>query len=110
MCFPAALRWLRSAPTSRLPVISCVVVEAEASAPASADAGLSKNQKTMLTILIEAGSSGLTTKDWNEKAREIGMGTKRRQDLYDLQVSLKAKRMVRKYGERWFVNHDSKEK
>ena len=57
----------------------------------------------MLSLIRGAGLSGLTTESWNEKAREVGIGTKRRADLHDLREGLKSKRLVRQEGEHWLV-------
>jgi hypothetical protein len=68
---------------------------------ASADLKLSKNQQTMLSLIRAAGPSGLTTELWNEKARKLGIGAKRRADLHDLREGLKTKKLVQQDGERW---------
>jgi hypothetical protein len=44
---------------------------------------------------------GLTLAEWNEKARAIGIGTKRHATLGDVRQSLKAKGLVREEGGRW---------
>jgi hypothetical protein len=67
---------------------------------------LSKNQKTMFSILRDAGPSGLTTQEWDTRARAEGIGVPRRADLYDTRTALKAKRIVRQYGDRWTVSTD----
>jgi hypothetical protein len=86
-------------------ITSFVVLPAEAKSAktAAAELKLSKNQQTMLSLIREAGQNGLTTEEWNEKARELGIGTKRRADLHDLHASLKAKKIVQQDGERWFA-------
>ena len=82
-----------------------VVVPAEVTSVApTKEAKLSKNQQTMLSLLQEAGPAGLTTREWNEKAKAIGLGEKRRQDLYDFQVALKQKRLAHEYTDRWHVS------
>src|ERR1019366_6109144 len=58
---------------------------------------LTKNLQTMFSLLHAAGQIGLTTDEWNERARAEGVGVKRRADLYDFRVSLKAKNLVRLY-------------
>ena len=57
----------------------------------------------MLSILQAACPGGLTTEQWNEKARAFDIGTKRKAHLYDIRESLKSKGIVRQYGERWNV-------
>ena len=62
---------------------------------------LTKNQQTMFSLLHGAGAAGLTTEQWNEQARRVDIGTKRKADLYDIRAALKSKGLVRQYGERW---------
>jgi hypothetical protein len=65
------------------------------------DHKLTKNQQTMFSVLHEAGSGGLTTDLWYDRARQAGIGTSRKADLYDISRQLKSKRVVNQYGERW---------
>jgi hypothetical protein len=87
------------------PITSFVVLPTEAKSvkAAAATQKLSKNQETMLSLIAGAGPPGLTTEAWNEKAREVGIGTKRRADLHDLREGLKSKGLVRQEGEHWLV-------
>jgi hypothetical protein len=62
---------------------------------------LTKNQQPMLSLLHGAGASGLTSEQWNEHARDVDIGTKRKADLYDIRAALKSKGLVRQYGDRW---------
>jgi AAA domain len=88
------------------PIEVCLAEPIEgASAPASPEPKLSANQTTMFTLLHSAASTGLTTTEWNERAREAGLGVKRKADLVDLREALKSKGRVRQYGDRWTVNH-----
>ena len=64
---------------------------------------LNKNQQTMFSILHAAGPGGLTKDQWNERARDAGLGIGRRADLHDYREQLKAKRVVRESGERWVM-------
>ena len=57
----------------------------------------------MFSILRAAGATGLTTEQWNEKARAVDIGIKRKADLYDIREALRSKGVVRHYGERWNV-------
>lgn len=87
-------------------ITGCIVVEVEpAPAPSRAER-LSQNQRTMFGLLHDAGSAGLTTEEWNAQAREVGIGAKRKATLHDIQHALLNKRMVRKTGDLWTVNHD----
>jgi hypothetical protein len=84
---------------------SCVVEPTEAPGAGVADArtGLTPNQAALLTILEEAGSGGLTTEEWNEQARQVGIGA-RRQTLYQTRVKLKRKKLVHQdQSGRWHV-------
>ena len=65
---------------------------------------LTANQKTLFTMLHTAGSSGLSLEDWNNLAREAGIGVKRKADLNDIRTALLSKRLVRRYGDRWTVD------
>jgi hypothetical protein len=71
-------------------------------APAG-DSKLTKNQQTMFSVLYEAGSGGLTTDAWYDRARQAGIGNSRKADLYDISRQLKSKRAVNQYGDRWAV-------
>jgi AAA domain len=85
------------------PLSSCVIVEAETPTTSEAGPKLTKNQQTMFAVLHGAGPSGLTTEQWNDQARAAGIGLSRKADLYDLRAALKAKSLIRQYGERWTV-------
>ena len=62
---------------------------------------LTKNQETMFSILREAGQAGLSTEEWNERTKGVGLGVKRPADLYDVRASLKSKNLVRIFNDRW---------
>jgi len=51
----------------------------------------------MLNILDDAEPAGLLTEEWNERAREEGIGVKRRATLMDIRKALKDKKMVHCY-------------
>jgi AAA domain len=84
-------------------ISSCVLVPIELPQLAANEPRLSKNQQTMFGILHAAGPGGLTGDQWNAQAREAGLGEKRKADLVDLKNALKAKGLVRPYGERWTI-------
>jgi hypothetical protein len=89
------------------PRTSCVLIEANAPVSA-ADPKLSANQKTMLSILLDAGRSGLTTTEWNDKAKDLQIGGKRGHAAwYDIRRSLLKKNIIRQSGDRWSVDHTS---
>jgi hypothetical protein len=70
---------------------------------ATGEPKLSKNIQTMLSLLRAAGQTGLTTDERNTRARTEGIGVKRRADLVDYRLALKAKNLVREYADRWHV-------
>lgn len=88
------------------PVTVNIVVEAEAqSQPARREKRLSETQEAMYRLLRDAGPAGLSTDDWNEKAREIGIGVKRRATLHNVRSQLCDKSLVREYAGIWRVNN-----
>jgi hypothetical protein len=84
-------------------ISSCVIVEAEPVPLPPAGDKLTKNQITMFSLLQESGPSGLTTDEWNDRARAIGLGITRRQDLYDHRRALQARGLVFKGSNGWFA-------
>jgi len=84
-----------------------IVLPAEAPTAAKAASGpkLTANQRSMLNILDDASTAGLTTEDWYEKARENGIGVSRRATLMDLRKALKDKGLVHSYADRWSITH-----
>jgi hypothetical protein len=82
-------------------ITSCVVKPAEVPKIVETGPKLTKNQQTMYSILHDAGQGGLTSEQWNEKCREVGIGTSRRADIYDNRAALKAKYLVREFNGRW---------
>ena len=84
------------------PITSCIIIAAE-QVKKTAAAKLTKNQQTILTILQDAGPDGLTLDEWNDQARDAGLGVKRRGDLLDLRSALKRKELVHSYADQWYV-------
>jgi hypothetical protein len=82
-----------------------IVDSVAAAKPAHKDEKLTPNQKTFFTILHDAGKSGMALEDWNKQARDAGMGTSRKADLFDLRTVLLSKKLVREYNGRFYVNH-----
>lgn len=64
---------------------------------------LTKNQQSVYSLLHDAGAAGLMLDEWNAKARDAGLGTTRKADLYDYRGALKAKGLVKEYCGRWSV-------
>ena len=84
------------------PTTAPIVRQAESASTAAPDGPkLTKNQQTMFSLLHGAGQAGLTTEQWNQQARTVDIGTKRKADLYDIRAALKSKGLVRQYGDRW---------
>jgi AAA domain len=67
---------------------------------------LSANQSVMFRLLHEAGSSGLTLEEWNDKARALDIGKNRPATLYEIRGALKDRCLVREYCGKWTVAHD----
>jgi hypothetical protein len=88
------------------PLSSCVVMPSEAPATDTTGDKLGPNQKTMFSILYDAGSHGLTVEEWNKIARDAGLGKKRKADLFDLRTALHAKGMIYQSGERWIAKRE----
>src|SRR5262249_1900585 len=78
-------------------IASCVIKSTEISASPTKGPKLTKNQQTMFSFVHGAGPAGLTTERWNELARAVDIGTKRKADLYDIREALKSKGLVRQY-------------
>jgi RecA-family ATPase len=74
--------------------------------PKSREPKLTKNQQTLFVMLHAAGTAGLTLEDWNNQAREAGIGVKRKADLNDIRAALLSKQLVRNYNDRWNVLHE----
>jgi hypothetical protein len=67
---------------------------------------LSANQRVMFRLLHEAGAGGLTVEAWNDQARALDIGKRRKSILWEIRGSLKDKGLVREYQGRWTVAHD----
>ena len=85
------------------PINSCAVGQVTAVQPRETGPHLTKNQRTMLTILQDAMPDGLTQDEWNDQARDAGLGVKRRGDLLDLRSALKRKGLTHSYADKWHV-------
>ena len=71
--------------------------------PVATEDRLTKNQQTMFAVLHGAGAAGLTLAQWNERARDAGLGLGRKADLYDFRTSLATKGLVGAVGDRWII-------
>lgn len=76
-----------------------------AAAPRPKKEKLTPNQQTLFGMLHAAGAAGLTQEEWNNQARDAGIGTKRKADLNDIRSALLSKGMVKEYSGRWNVRH-----
>jgi hypothetical protein len=85
---------------------SCVVVPTEAPAADADGDKLSPNQRTMLSILFDAGPRGLTLAEWNKTTRDAGIGAKRKADLVDLRTALHAKGLIYESNDRWIAKRE----
>jgi hypothetical protein len=84
-------------------ISSCVIEPADAPKKSEGRPDLTKNQKTIFQILHAAGTRGLSLDDWNDKAREAGIGVKRRADLTDCHLALRAKGLIQETMNGWAV-------
>jgi hypothetical protein len=83
------------------PLTSAAVESVEMAAATPRGPRMTPNQKTMLSLLEGAGPLGLTVNEWNDRAREAGLGKHRPATLADLRAELSRKRLVAEHGERW---------
>jgi len=84
-------------------ITSLIVLPAETPLSSTAEPRLSKNQQTLFSILHDAGAAGLVLEEWNSRARDAGIGVKRKADLYDIRSNLLSKGLIRRSGDRWVV-------
>jgi hypothetical protein len=70
-----------------------------------AEKRLTEMQEAMYRLLRDAGPSGLSTEEWNAKAREHGMGN-RRASLVNVKAQLRERGLVREYAGIWKVSND----
>lgn len=84
--------------------VNIVSGEECSSAPAPRrEAKLTESQEAMLRLLRDAAPGGLSTADWNAKARDIGIGVTRKATLHNLKAQLKDRDLVREYNDIWQV-------
>jgi hypothetical protein len=85
------------------PITSCVIEPAMEIPRVAKQDHLKPNQETMLYLITDAGPAGIDTEALYEKARLLGIGTKRHATLHDVTRALKKKGLVHEYGGRWNV-------
>ena len=85
-------------------ITSCVVVPADRPTAGTAKnrPRLTRNQKTMLTILEKAGPRGLDVEQWSSQTRATGFRG-HRQQLYRERVVLKRAGLVHTSSDRWNI-------
>ncbi len=85
-------------------ITSCVVVPADRPTAGTAKnrPRLTRNQKTMLTILEAAGPRGLDVEQWSSQTRATGFRG-HRQQLYRDRVVLKRAGLVHTSSDRWNI-------
>jgi hypothetical protein len=72
----------------------------------SSEPKLTPNQRTVFAILHAAGDAGLALEEWNARAKQEEIGTRRKADLTDIRNALLSKGLVSNYGDRWKVRHE----
>jgi hypothetical protein len=82
---------------------SVVAVPADQQKTADRVDRLSKNERTMLAILHEAGPTGFSLEEWYERARRAGIGTNRRATLTDCQIGLRRRGLIFEGATGWFA-------
>jgi hypothetical protein len=82
-------------------IVSSEIVSAQPAKPG--EPRLSVNQRAMFRLLHNAGSAGLGVEEWNEQARALDIGVKRKAILWECRENLKAKGLVREYHGQWTV-------
>jgi hypothetical protein len=66
---------------------------------------MTPNQQTLFGMLHTAGAAGLSLEEWNNQARDAGIGAKRKADLNDIRAALLSKGLIREYSGRWSIRH-----
>src|SRR6185295_6742994 len=96
----------RDEETGNVTTAPVIIPATEANAVNNATgAKVTANQQSMLNILDDAGPNGLTVEEWNDKARENGLGLKRRMSLMDYRKALKDKKLVHEYAGHWYITN-----
>jgi hypothetical protein len=90
-------------PETNITTTAPVVIEAEAPTMTARGPKLTPNQNSLLNLLRDAGSAGLSHDDWFEAAKAIGIGKAREATFYDTRRALKDKKLVYTFNERWFA-------
>lgn len=84
-------------------ITSCVVALIDEPQKQEHGPRMNKNQSTFYQILHSAGARGMTLEQWNDKAREAGLGARRRADLHDYREALRSKGLVYEHSNGWSI-------
>jgi hypothetical protein len=82
-----------------------VAIQTNAPATTGREPKLTKDETTMFEILFAAGQAGLSTAEWDERAKEAGVGERRRANRTDARNGLARKNRVREFAGNWTINH-----
>lgn len=77
--------------------------EVSGTLPKSREPRLTESQEAMLHLLRHAGPAGLSTAEWNARARDVGIGVNRKATLHNLKAQLRDRNLVREYNDIWQV-------
>lgn len=77
--------------------------EVSGTLPKSREPKLTESQEAMLHLLRHAGPAGLSTAEWNARARDVGIGVNRKATLHNLKAQLRDRNLVREYNDIWQV-------
>jgi hypothetical protein len=83
--------------------VTSAAVEPMAQSTAERRVKLPKNPATLLRILEEAGPAGLSTEEWNNRARAAGLAKNRPASLYDFRHALLERKLVCQRGDQWLI-------
>jgi hypothetical protein len=84
------------------PITSCIVVEAEGVAKESGRKHVSRNAQTFFSIL-QMAHRPLALQEWNEQAKEAGLGVNRRAALTDYRNELLKSGLIYEGVQGWSV-------
>ena len=91
-------------PETNITTTAPVVIQTEAAmGTATRGPKLTPNQRSVLSLIQEAGTAGLTNDEWFEAAKAIGIGEARKATFWDIRKALKDKKLVYTFNERWFA-------
>jgi hypothetical protein len=89
-------------PETNITTSAPVVIQAEVTAAAPRGPRLTANQRSVLNLVEDAGSNGLSNDEWLNETRAIGIAKQREATFYDIRKRLKELKLVYTFNERWF--------